>query len=736
MAVNLSPIFGAGAQLFNNDGVPLAGGLIYTYAAGTSTPAAVYTSSLGVIAHSNPIVLDSAGRVPGGEIWMTDNIAYKFIVKDVNLVLIGTYDNLIGINSNFVSFVSDQESQIATQAQTVFTLTTMQYQPATNNLLVFVNGSKQIVNQNYTETSSTVVTFFDGLNVNDVVDFNTATPLAGNVTDASNVSYNEGGIGAVTRTVEIKLQEYISVKDFGATGDGVTDDSFSIQAAIDSAQGRPVYIPAGTYILDNPLELNFSSNISPTYQPATQLIGDGQKVVTLVNRSGDYGIKNTPTLAQTQQTIGVRFSGGILTGFTLTTDGSSPAGSAGIQLASYWFATLSNLAITSTKENGIYIPEIPAFGSNPDKYSCGNMVVDNCELNANLAWGISAEMYSITWTVKNCYIANNAAGGIYTQGVGHQIIDNAIAGNGNVAVTSIGGIHFDTIAGYGAPENIIVRDNEFDNNWGSHIYHTGYNCQFIQNRFIQSAAAGTGGLTFRNAAIAYFDSTVSQFCTNNVIRNNSIRFDNATTQTIIGFAVLDTVGNKNNAFIDNAWSPNAYQANPTYVTKYSFPSARNRIYGIEEGIQIASSDRIAYQFPQVIVAYTGVSTNHTTPATKIKLQSSYNPNILNAFTFDDSTNTLVAPYNGLLRIASNLLYRPTAGGVNQAVTISVYLNGVAYHSQSIPQGFPNSSVNQNYNFEIVMPVLKNDDITLYAEIAAGTLSSISSTTSTITFQML
>jgi hypothetical protein len=251
MAVNLSPIFGAGAQLFNNDGVPLAGGLIYTYAAGSSTPAAVYTSSLGSVAHANPIVLDSAGRVPGGEIWMTDNVSYKFVVKDVNLVLIGTYDNLIGINSNFVSFTSQEESQTATQGQTVFTLTAMQYQPATNNLLVFVNGSKQIVDQNYTETSGTVITFADGLNVGDVVDFTTATPVAGNVTISDNVSYNEGCPGAVTQTLTEKLQETVSVKDFGAVGDGVTDDSVAIRDAIDcvSTNGGQVYFPAGTYLV-------------------------------------------------------------------------------------------------------------------------------------------------------------------------------------------------------------------------------------------------------------------------------------------------------------------------------------------------------------------------------------------------------------------------------------------------------------------------------------------------------
>jgi len=82
MAVILSPLAGAGWQFFTNDGVPLAGGLIYTYAAGTTTPEATYTSNTGVTAHANPIVLNSAGRVAVGEVWASEGVNYKFVLKD------------------------------------------------------------------------------------------------------------------------------------------------------------------------------------------------------------------------------------------------------------------------------------------------------------------------------------------------------------------------------------------------------------------------------------------------------------------------------------------------------------------------------------------------------------------------------------------------------------------------------------------------------------------------------
>lgn len=98
MSVTPSPIGGFAAQFFDNNGVILSGGKIYTYAAGTTTPQATYTSAAGGTPHANPIVLDSAGRVPGGEIWLTDGLVYKFVIETATAVLIGTYDNVTGIN--------------------------------------------------------------------------------------------------------------------------------------------------------------------------------------------------------------------------------------------------------------------------------------------------------------------------------------------------------------------------------------------------------------------------------------------------------------------------------------------------------------------------------------------------------------------------------------------------------------------------------------------------------------
>ena len=98
MSVNLSAFAGAGWQFFDDDGIPLAGGKIYSYAAGTTTPLATYTTNTGLIANANPIQLDASGRTPD-EVWLTTGLSYKFVVESSANVLIGTYDNIDGINA-------------------------------------------------------------------------------------------------------------------------------------------------------------------------------------------------------------------------------------------------------------------------------------------------------------------------------------------------------------------------------------------------------------------------------------------------------------------------------------------------------------------------------------------------------------------------------------------------------------------------------------------------------------
>lgn len=76
------------------------------------------------------------------------------------------------------------------------------------------------------------------------------------------MDFLQAGTGAVARSVESKLRDVVSVKDFGAIGDGVTDDTAAIQAALDATKaptvngdgyGYSLYFPRGTYRITDTL---------------------------------------------------------------------------------------------------------------------------------------------------------------------------------------------------------------------------------------------------------------------------------------------------------------------------------------------------------------------------------------------------------------------------------------------------------------------------------------------------
>lgn len=149
MDVDLSILGGAGWQFFTDSGVPLTGGKIYTYLAGTTTPAATYTSASGSTPNTNPIVLNAAGRVPE-EIWLLAGTRYKFILKTSADVLIGTYDNISGANG-----IPAIANFTGTGAQVTFSLP---FSPlGENSTDIFINGVYQ--QKNTYSVAANIITF-------------------------------------------------------------------------------------------------------------------------------------------------------------------------------------------------------------------------------------------------------------------------------------------------------------------------------------------------------------------------------------------------------------------------------------------------------------------------------------------------------------------------------------------------------------------------------------------------
>lgn len=134
---------------FDLNGNPLAGGLVYTYAAGTVTPKATYTDQGALTPQVNPIVLDSAGRATW---WITG--AYKYIIKDALGNTIATTDNVTSFNTLATAGSAFFQSFSGDGSTTAFTLSTDEGTDS-KGLMVFVNSGLISYVTNGTFTSDT-----------------------------------------------------------------------------------------------------------------------------------------------------------------------------------------------------------------------------------------------------------------------------------------------------------------------------------------------------------------------------------------------------------------------------------------------------------------------------------------------------------------------------------------------------------------------------------------------------
>ena len=126
-----------------------------------------------------------------------------------------------------------------------------------NSAEVFIGGVYQ--NRTTYTISGTTLTFSAApvLGTDNIEFVNFLTDAIGS-TSADLVTFTPDGAGAVARSAQSKMRDTVSVKDFGAVGDGVADDTVAIQAALNASSN--IYLPSGTYKTTAPLLLN-SNNI-------------------------------------------------------------------------------------------------------------------------------------------------------------------------------------------------------------------------------------------------------------------------------------------------------------------------------------------------------------------------------------------------------------------------------------------------------------------------------------------
>jgi len=127
----------------------------------------------------------------------------------------------------------------------------------------------------------------------------------GNVTDYT-VQTGSSVLNPTVRSFQQKFDDFVNVRDFGATGDGVTDDTESIRRAIeqiyketenlnDPRTRRTIYIPAGTYLTSNVISI----------PPYASLQGDGPSSSTIKLQYGNLSVANVSDSAfQSGATIG------------------------------------------------------------------------------------------------------------------------------------------------------------------------------------------------------------------------------------------------------------------------------------------------------------------------------------------------------------------------------------------------------------------------------------------------
>lgn len=182
---------------------------------------------------------------------------------------------------------------------------------------------------------------------------------------SSQVSFIQSGTGAVTRTVDSKLKDWVNVKDFGATGDGITNDTTAIQNALNSG-AKTIYAEAGTYKVTGQLTVPATVSLIGEGRNATIFTAEGVTTATFADTAVIYKAGGAPTSlpslssnpTKASQTLLFSSAHGLVVGDAVLiynpTDGSFNASRANYRAGEY--CTVARV-VSSTEvelENGLY----------------------------------------------------------------------------------------------------------------------------------------------------------------------------------------------------------------------------------------------------------------------------------------------------------------------------------------------------------------------------------------------
>ena len=372
-------------------------------------------------------------------------------------------------------------------------------------------------------------------------DVNTSTyttvPSITSATGAANVGYTPAGTGAVATTVQAKLRQTVSVRDFGAVGDNSTDDTVAIQKALDS--GSIIYFPAGNYLVSDSLKFNANQSI----------YGDGWTKTTI------YTTTAVTTALLIAKTTGIRAD---IEDISIVNQG----GTAAISVADATKGMLGN----SNRVKFIGNPCVIGTGNgiNPvmsftncdltpytTSYECihltgannyNNFTVANCTFHCNnssaFAIDINCTSGLSTAFTNGAYIQNNlfeeASGGAIK--LGSPQIANIFANDFDDLFSQTNPlIYIYTSSGSSyAPTQVNISNNNANIGYGTVSLTTALNSVVSGNRF--------GTVDFTNSSnITVFNNNFSCQYTN---YNNTINFFGSNTSINVPKLALGTTVNQ------------------------------------------------------------------------------------------------------------------------------------------------------------------------------------------------
>ena len=463
----MASLFNGGRfQGFDSAGIPLSGGFLYTYAAGTLTPLATYTTQSGGVANANPVVLDSAGRAP---VWLSAS-SYRMVLKTAGGVTVTDDDNISPYPGDTVTFIA-------------------------------------------------------------------------------------AGSGAVTRTMQDKGRESISVADFGVTGSG-SDESTELAAAITAmGSGGTLSLGGLTITIDARIVISALSGFTIDGEGGTIIALNGMTVASdkelLTFRAcTDFTLKNltvdgnranrTPSEVAAHNiefrscarflVERVKSINAVVDGFIFNTATNTDAATycrdfevrncladncyrQGASVINAYDYTIRRSTFTST--NGT----APAAGLDIESNTGAVMgtarsVVEQCRFEGNDGFGVLVSNVAGTQDVLivDCYFSANDLGGCATYAPNTHITRSTFRSHSGAGVTQgvvvfantsavtsgsatnnrfVGNTNT-TAAIYtgGSSSNILISDNIIDSHSGSAISISGTGHTVSLNRILSCAGIG------------------------------------------------------------------------------------------------------------------------------------------------------------------------------------------------------------------------------------------------------